>query len=529
MTENVKLLLKYEGKKKSYDNYIAVGVNLILLIFLITESIYNTPKIVTSNEFRKYMYFKLYQIFAIMLTALSMISTSCIRDIRNYRYLLGYPIKYQELFGFIKIRKLKNIIFTFIINLISLFFVGIQFNQNYRFFLVTFLGFFCIFLTCYLISDIVSFGLFCIFSSDFFIPSVFMVLCSPLMIVINSMKKGNIINFSAANKIFIQILDNIYPYCKFVNMLLFKNVGIQYTFFVLTISSINILLLLFLYEKLIKVTFFKVLEKEDRRKSELSKIDICAIRPQSSFRTSLLRESRFLIRENKKYVFNIQVLVIFGLAMFMGVISRLNGSIVKDISITSSAVSGVENSSTFIILIAFLASLLIDIINFTLHSGRFSLGMKYLSFEKYIQLNPEKSLYSIISLKSIIAFSYYILFFIIMYLYGILESSGIWASIICTVNLITVVGFDTFVDIKIPNLYQKMTLSNVLLEIIKPAAIIAFKAAHFFSLIFIEKYIVHNIFVSLFAINLLFFIIVILLLNSKNTLLSYHGMNCLEI
>jgi hypothetical protein len=204
MTENIKLLLKYEGKKKIYDTYITIGFNVILLVILTVESVNTLPQINDIYKLNDYITFKIYQVFAIVLTTLSLLAVSCIRDIKNYRYLLGFPIKYQELFGFIKIRKFKNFILTFIVNLISIAYIGIKFHQNLKFFLVTFLGLVTILITCYLICDIICFSLYSVFPSNSFITLVSLTLSAPALIIINSMKEGNIINFLSSNKLYVR-------------------------------------------------------------------------------------------------------------------------------------------------------------------------------------------------------------------------------------------------------------------------------------------------------------------------------------
>lgn len=528
MTENIKLLLKYEGKKKIYNTYVAIAANVILLIILIVETLNTLPQISDYYKLNDYVTFKIYQIFAITLTALSLLSVSCIRDIRNYRYLLGYPIKYEELFGFIKIRKFKNYFMTIIVNLLSIFFIGIRFRQNFKFFLITFFGIIAILVTCYLICDIVTFSIFSIFPSNSFITLVSFTLCSPAIIIINSMKNGSIINFQNSNKLYVQILDNIYPYCKFTRELLFSKPNITYIMFVSIISLVNIVLLLFLYEKLIKITFFKVLEKEDSRRSNYSNINISSIRPQNSFKASLLREAKFLLRENKSCVFNLQAIIISILAMFTGIMYKIFGNSTNASSSPSLPIIGMEKGDIIIILTIYLASLLIDFINYTLNTGRFALGGKYLSFEKYIQLNPKNTLYSILLIKIVIALSYYLLVLILLYLFNLLGSKEMWAFIICIINVITVVCFDTIIDVKLPNLYNKMSLINFLLDLTKPTVIILFKALHFFALIILAKYFLHNILMSLIIVNLIFLVGVIVIFNSKNMISNYTRLSYIQ-
>jgi hypothetical protein len=297
---------------------------------------------------------------------------------------------------------------------------------------------------------------------------------------------------------------------------------------VVIISLVNIVLFSLLYEKLIKITFFKVLEREDSRNSTRSNIDISSISPQNSFRASLSREAKFLLREKKGLVFNLQFIIISVLAIITGIVYRLEGNGVNTLTIPFSMVSNIETDKIFIILVVYLASLFIDIVNFTLHTSRFAQGGKYLYFEKYIQLKPKNTLFSILLLKFAVAVLYYLTALFLLYAYNLLGSYEMWAFTICILNVITVVCFDTIIDVKLPNLYNKMSINNFVLDIAKPAIIILFKTIHFFTLILATKYLFHNIFLSLIAINLLFLFTAIALLNSKSIIKSYNRISYVQ-
>ncbi|MBE6066887.1 MAG: hypothetical protein E7211_04165 [Clostridium lundense] len=521
MTDNIKLLLKYEAKKKSHNMFMIIAFNLGLLIMFTIETLNVIPNISTSHEFTGYITFKIYQAFVITISTFAMVSVSSIADIKNYRHLLSYPIKYEELFAFIKIKKIKNFIITLVVNLIAVFYIGFKLNQGLTYYVVFLLGFLITATLCYFISDIICFILYFIFPYKAFAFSVVIALLIPGYTVINSMKLGNVINFYDVNKTYIDILDKIFPYCKFVRNILFNNPEPTYSGLAIMISFINILLIALVYQFLIKLLFFKVLEKEDNQKSTYSKININNIKPRSDFISSCAKEWKFVFRTNKGLIFPPVVIAIFSLLVIQGIINRVFSGPIGEEIIPTSALLFIKEDKMLITIFIVSASLIIDIINYKLNSGRISLGNKYLSFNKYIQLNHKNTIYSIILIRIIISYFYYAILFLLFYLFNICNNIVIWSFIICSINIVTVAAFDLIMDINIPNLYTKVELMNLIFDVTKGAGIIIFKLVHLGVLISILS-LVKNIQSATLINNLIFLFIVMLIVNSKYTLKKYN-------
>lgn len=183
MTSNIKLLLKCEKYKKKSNNYLVVEFNILLLAILMIETLLNIPSILTKENLFNYITFKIYQTLVINFIALTFLSISSIRDLKSYRYLLSYPIKYEELFSFIKLRKLRSFILTFLVSIISIFYLGLKFSLSLNYFTILFTGFIIITLLCWLISDILCFVLYSTFNMDFVITLCCCVLMTPFYII----------------------------------------------------------------------------------------------------------------------------------------------------------------------------------------------------------------------------------------------------------------------------------------------------------------------------------------------------------
>lgn len=130
-----------------------------------------------------------------------------------------------------------------------------------------------------------------------------MLLCFNDTILYNQKSLGseNALNFHNSNDLFIKVFDKVFPYCNFTKQLVYSNINLNYLFQVTTITSINIVLFLLLYKTLIRKTFFKVLEKEDNKKSTYKKVNLKNLRPRNIFIANLNKEIKFIWRGNKSF------------------------------------------------------------------------------------------------------------------------------------------------------------------------------------------------------------------------------------
>ncbi|MGM9974571.1 MAG: hypothetical protein ACI33K_11090 [Clostridiaceae bacterium] len=518
MKNNITLLLKHEYKK-SGQGLIFLIINLGFLIFTTYQTIVVAPRINETDILYNYVSNVVYQLFAAMVFLMSFSSTKTIMDIKRYSYLFSFPLKELDIFTAIKISNSKNLFLTVLVILIPLSFILISFNISIFRFLFFVMSIIVIAFLCYAISDLIILISYIILPIKSLLYIVVMIMAVPMWVIQNNVDSIKAINFYSNNEGYVDIVDKIFPYCRFLLVNLFDNPGTGYIVLTALLSISFAFLLIKFNQALLQVVFFKIIEREDNKRSTYSNIKIDEIKPRGTLIANFFKEYRFIMRENRKVLFDIIAIIAvfiasFGLLSLTPAISEVLLS-VMDIPITTDALSRVRwffiNGSIVAL------SLFVSWGSFNLNISRIRLGKDILPFERYIQLTHKPFMYSILLMRIIGAVTFFSIIMIFLSFAGILNRSMAMILPAAILNIIAVATLDLIVDILVPNIKNK-GVAYISLDALKIAVCVLFRIFYLVILMavwyLVYRFIFKNIFIPALFLSGLFLLLMLSILNS---------------
>ncbi|WP_426350262.1 hypothetical protein ACPWSR_03215 [Alloiococcus sp. CFN-8] len=530
MKNSISVLVHHEYKKRGQGKIFLV-INLGFLIFTTYQTVVVAPIVNEADILYNYVSNVVYQLFAAMVFFMSFTSAKTIMDIKRYSYLLSFPLKELDIFTAIKLNNSKNLFVTVLVILLPLSWILLRFKISIFRFSFFVLSIIVLAFICYALTDLIILIAYVILPVKSLLYVVVAIMAAPMWVIQNNADSIKAINFYSNNEGYIYIIDKIFPYCRFLLVNLFNNPGTLYISLTAFISIAFGFLLIKFNQALLQVAFFKIIEKEDNKRSTYSKISVDEIKPRPVLIAYFLKEYRFIMRENKKVLFDIMAILavliaFFGMLFFTPFISEI---LLKVMNIPPTDANS-EKIIWFLINWSIVVlSLFVSLGSFNLNIFRIRLGKETLPFEKYIQLSNKPLMYSILIMRIIGSVTLFSIIMIILFFAGIYNKETFLVIPLALVNIASIAILDLILDIVIPNIKNK-GIVYMSLDVLKIAVCILCRIFYLSILMIVcylvLRFMVNNIFIPAIFISSLFLSLMVFVLNSDFVDRHYKRIGC---
>lgn len=515
----VKMLLKVDDKQKNgFAKFMLIGANIIFIFSYYIQNHNITPQIDSIHDFNRYIVFIMYQYLAGLVIIFSGFSFKALIDIDKYRNYLSFPLRYDELFLFVKLKTLRYSIITITINIINFFILGVKFTQSTNYYISIIVGLLLITFSVYIIMDLIIFLMYMILPSNIYLLTIPTIMALTIAYLGNTVVNVSLDKFYETSFVQIIMINYIVPGCQLFQYLLRKGRLDLVAIEMITFNIVVLVLLNILYMFLIKHVFYKILDKKDNEKAIMGDLQIKDLKSITPLKMYLKSEYLFLKRSKFGPVINKGVLAYIVVYMAVLTYGFYVGIFRNNIVIEFLSELKLANVPLAYVIII---SLITDTLVYKYSTNSFSFQREYVDYLDYCCLDMKYLFRAKYIIKIILTFIYYTLLIAPIYILSLCDSRVIFYTILGCFMLIVFSYFNTLLEFMFANIYEKVNIRSIIMSFKRIVLYLLSKIIITGGIIYCRYLVYNKISIITILIECIIIFTLIAYLNKNNKLLYY--------